>query len=72
MTDENDDFYKEEGEWRNPITHRHILTDKIIELRYALNLAMARLEAAKAMGVDMISAQFQEIVDKALEWDDEA
>lgn len=72
MTDENDDFYKEEGEWRNPITHRHILTDKIIELRYALNLAMARLEAAKTMGVDVMDARFTAIVDKALEWDDEA
>ena len=71
MTDENDDRYREEGEWTNPITHRHILMDKIIELRYALNLAMARLEAAKTMGADMMDARFQEIVDKALEWDDE-
>ena len=71
MLDENDDRYKEEGSWTNPITHRHILTDKIIELRYALNLAMARLEAAKVMGADMMDARFQKIVDKALEWDDE-
>lgn len=70
MTDENDDFYKEEGEWRNPITHRSMLTGKIIELRYALKCAMARLEAARSMGADMLDARFTEIVDKALEWDD--
>lgn len=68
MTDENDDRYREEGEWTNPITHRHMLTDKIIELRYALKCAMARLEAARSMGADVLDARFVEQVEQALEW----
>ena len=72
MSSENDyDYYHEEGFWRNPNIHRAMMSEKIEQLRYALTCAMTRIYQAKSMGVDVTDARFEQMVDKALNMEED-
>ena len=44
LSSENDyDYYHEEGFWRNQNIHRAMMSEKIEQLRYALTCAMTRI-----------------------------
>lgn len=72
MSSENDyDYYHEEGFWRNQNIHRAMMSEKIEQLRYALTCAMTRIYQAKSMGVDVTDARFEQMVDAALNMEED-